>query len=162
MTERKRGTFVVAHTSEASAVIQDAADSQIHTVESPPELEAGDVLEATVEPVPPMNATWRIVDLAERREVTIVRSEEPPTRPAVEAAAEQEGGELTRIERAGTGELHVITIPDGGADRAAADVLEDESGLRTRAARLGVGRVEVRATDGDEGENGVVSVRYLP
>ena len=162
MTERKRGTFVVTHASEASAVLQDAVDSQIHTVESPPELDPGDVLEATVEPVPPMNATWRIVEVAEQRDVAIEQSEEPPTRQAIEAAAEQDVGELTCIERAGTGELHVITIPSGHAEQAAADVLDDETGLTTCAARLGVDRVEVRATDEGEDENGVVSVRYLP
>lgn len=162
MTERKRGTFVVTHASESSAVLQDTADSQIHTVESPPELEAGDVLEATVEPVPPMNATWRIVEVDEQRTVPIARSAEPPTRQAIEAAAGQDVGELTCIERAGTGELHVITIPDGHADQAVADVLDDETGLTARAARLGVDRVEIRATDGDEDEPGVVSVRYLP
>ena len=162
MTERKRGTFVVTHASEASAVLQDAVDSQIHTVESPPELDVGDVLEAIIEPVPPMNATWRIVEITEQRDVSIEQSAEPPTRQAVETASEQEIGELACIERAGTGELHVITIPNGHAEQAVADVLDDETGLTARAARLGVDRVEVRAANGDGDETGLVSVRYLP
>ena len=62
---------------------------------------------------------------------------------------------MTRRERAGTGELHVLTVPDGETEAAVADVLEDEATL-ARAARLGVERVEVRS------EPGVVSVRYLP
>lgn len=156
MSERKKGTFVVTHAAEASAVLQDARDSQVHTLESPPDLEPGEVVEATLEPVPPMDATWRVVALDERREVTVERSDEPPTRQAEEAAADQDVGELTRIERAGTGEVHVITVPGGTTERAVEDVLDDEAGLVCRAARLGVDRVEVRAADG------VVSVRYLP
>ena len=62
---------------------------------------------------------------------------------------------MTRQERAGEGELHVITVPEEETEQATADVLEDEATL-TQAAKLGVARVEVRAADG------VVSVRYLP
>jgi hypothetical protein len=70
-------------------------------------------------------------------------------------AAEQEVGELTTRERAGEGEVHVISVPPGRTEQAVADVVEDETTL-TRAARLGVNRVEVRAAEG------VLSVRYLP
>jgi hypothetical protein len=49
----------------------------------------------------------------------------------------------------------VLTVPDDGTEQAVADVLEDEATF-SRAARLGVGLVEVRS------EPGVVSVRYLP
>jgi hypothetical protein len=47
-------------------------------------------------------------------------------------------------------------VPADGAEAAVADVLDDEEGLRLRAARLGVNRVEVRSAEG------VVSVRYVP
>jgi hypothetical protein len=70
-------------------------------------------------------------------------------------AADQPGGEVTRRERAGTGELHVLSVPEADTEQAVADVLADEATL-VRAARLGVGRVEVR------NEPGLVSVRYLP
>lgn len=150
------GTFVVTHADEGSAVLQDAADGQVHALESNPDLAPGDVLEATLEAVPPMEATWEVAEILARREVEVTRAAEPPTGQAREAAAAQPVGELTRIERAGTGELHVITVPEGTTEGAVADVLDDEAGLVARAARLGVDRVEVRAADG------VLSVRYLP
>jgi hypothetical protein len=155
MTE-KEGTFVVTHAAEESAILQDAADSQVHTLESNPDLAAMEVVEATIEAVPPTEATWEVDDLEERRTVSVEESPEAPTKQAEAAAADQPEGELTVIERAGTGELHVISVPEDTTDQAVADVLDDEQGLVTRAARLGVGRVEVRSAEG------VVSVRYLP
>ncbi|PSQ32871.1 hypothetical protein BRD05_09605, partial [Halobacteriales archaeon QS_9_70_65] len=108
-----------------------------------------------VEPEPPMEVTYALVEVDERRHVTVEESREPPTAQERAIAADQPDGELTRRERAGDGELHVLTVPDGETEAAVADVLEDEATL-VRAARLGVGRVEVRS------EPGVVSVRYLP
>jgi len=64
-------------------------------------------------------------------------------------------GDLVREERAGTGEIHVLKVPEGTADEAAQDVLEDEATL-ARAARLDAVRVEVRSADD------IVNVRYLP
>lgn len=155
MTE-KTGTFVVTHAADESAVLQDASDSQIHTLESNPGLVEGEVVDATLEAVPPMEATWEVADLVEQRSIAVERSAESPTKQAREAGADQEEGDLTHIERAGTGELHVITVPADATEQAVADVLDDETGLVSRAARLEVERVEVRAADG------VVSVRYLP
>jgi ABC-type uncharacterized transport system YnjBCD substrate-binding protein len=63
--------------------------------------------------------------------------------------------DLTRREREGVGELHVLTVPEDSTDDAVEDVLADQATVE-RAARLGVDRAEVRADDG------VVSVRYLP
>jgi hypothetical protein len=63
---------------------------------------------------------------------------------------------LTREPRAGIGELHVITVEEGRTGEAVDDVLEDREGTLSRAARLGVNRVEIRS------EPGVLSVRYLP
>jgi hypothetical protein len=83
-------------------------------------------------------------------------SEESPTAHSREIAADQSVGDLTRKERAGTGELHVISVPEGGTDEAVQDVLSDREGTLSRAARLGVARVEIRS------EPGVVVVRYLP
>jgi hypothetical protein len=102
-----------------------------------------------------MEVAYTLVDVEERRSVTVTESAEPPTTQAREIATDQPDGEVTRRERAGTGELHVLTVPDDGTEQAVADVLVDEATL-PRAARLGVGRVEVRS------EPGVVSVRYLP
>ena len=154
--DQRTGTFLVTHADDGSAVLKDPESGQVHALEENPGLAAGDVVEGTVEPVPPVGAAWRAVDLDRVRSVAVERSEERPTRHAREAAADQPAGELTRIERAGTGELHVLTVPAADTEEAAADVLDDEEGLLLRAVRLGVGRVEVRAADG------VVSVRYLP
>lgn len=162
--EQKRGTFVVTHADEASAILQGADDGQVHALQGNPDLAPGDVIEATVEPVPPTDAAWKVVEIDERRDVTVERSDERPTKQEREAAADQPVGELTRIERAGAGELHVITVPAGGVEDAVEDVLDDEAGLVSRAASLGVERVVVRAGEqrDEDGPHGVVSVRYLP
>ncbi|MFB6151665.1 MAG: DUF5812 family protein [Haloarculaceae archaeon] len=151
----KEGTFLVTNADDDSAVLRDVRDGQVHTLDANPGVDAGAVVEATLEPVPPMEVTWRVADLERSFSVSVERSDEPPTELARELAADQAVGELTRRERAGTGEVHVLTVPDGDTDDAVADVLGDE-GTVERAARLGVERVEVRA------EPGVVSVRYLP
>ena len=154
----KDGTFLVTHAEGDAAVLKDTADGQeVHTLSSNPGVETGDALEATVAPEQPMEVTWEVIDIGERRPLTAERSEEPPTTQEYEIATAQENGELTTRERAGVGELHVLSVPPKQVEDAVSDVLRDEATL-VRAARLGVNRVEVRA-DADEG---VVSVRYLP
>lgn len=155
MTDPKGGTFLVTHADEESAVLRDVADGQVHSLAENPDLTAQEVLEATLEPEPPMEVTWRVVDIESRRSIPVETSPESPTRQAREIAADQPVGDVTRQERAGEGELHVISVPPERTAEAAAEVCEDEATL-SRAARLGVDRVEVRADDG------VVSVRYLP
>lgn len=150
----KEGTFLVTHADEESAVLRDVADSQVHTLTENPGVESGEVVEGRIAPEPPMEVAWRLVAVEERRTVPVERSPEPPTRHEQELAAD-EVGELVTADRAGEGELHVLRVPNGRTDQAAADVVEDETTI-SRAARLGVSRVEVRA------EDGVVSVRYLP
>lgn len=152
--EEKTSTFLVTHADGDSAVLKDVHDGQVHTLASNPGVEEADAVEATVAPEPPMNLTWTVVEVEERRSLTTERSEEPPTAHERELAADQ-AGELTREERAGTGEIHVLTVPPEDTEDAVADVLDDE-GTLSRAARLGVSRVEVRS------EDGVVSVRYMP
>lgn len=153
----KDGTFFVAEADEESAVLRDVEDSQVHTLADNPGVEAGDVVEARIEPDPPMEVVWRVVELHERRTIPVERSPEEPTQLTREIAADQSVGELTRRERAGEGEIHVLTVPPAETDDAVADVVDDEATV-SRAARLGVARVEVRA----DAEAGVVSVRYLP
>jgi hypothetical protein len=151
----EEGRFLVTHADETSAVLKDVDRGQIHTLAENPGVERHDVVEGTVEPEPPMEVTYRLVDVESRRSVAVERSPEPPTRQEREIADAQPEGELTRAERAGTGELHVLTVPEDRTERAVEDVLEDEATL-VRAARLGVERVVVRS------DAGVVSVRYLP
>jgi hypothetical protein len=151
----KTGTFLVTHADEGSAVLRDVEDGQVHTLAAHPGLSPEEVVRATVAPVPPLEVAWEVVEVDERRTVPVEESSESPTRQALNLAADQSAGEVTRRERAGEGELHVLSVPPERTAEAAADVVADEA-TRSRAARLGVDRVEVRAADG------VVSVRYLP
>lgn len=150
-------TFLVTHAEAETAVLQDTADGQVHTLAANPGVEAGDALEATIAPAGPMAVAWGVTDIDERRSLTTEHSEEPPTTQEREIAAAQDEGELTTRERAGTGELHVLTVPPERVEESVSDVLADEATL-ARAARLGVNRVETRS----DAEDGVVSVRYLP
>nr|WP_282594219.1 DUF5812 family protein [Halorientalis brevis] len=151
----KDGTFLVTHVDEESAVVQDVADGQVHTLAECDDFAVGEVLDATLEPEPPMEVTWRIAEESRRRTIPVEHSEEPPTQQARDLAADQQVGDLTTRERAGEGEVHVLTVPADQTADAAEEIVEDEE-TRARAARLDVAHVEVRAADG------VVSVRYLP
>ncbi|WP_160134993.1 DUF5812 family protein [Halococcus salsus] len=152
----KQSTFLVTHADAASAVLKDADDGQVHTLAENPDLDANDALDATVAS-DELGVTWELVDIEERRPLTTGESEEPPTSQERELAAEGDEGDVTTRERAGVGEIHVLTVPPERVADAVSDVLDDEATL-VRAARLGVNRVEVRS----DGEAGVVSVRYLP
>lgn len=152
----KESTFLITHADEGSAVLKDVHDGQVHALSNNPGVEAGDVVEGTVAPDPPLEVSWQLVEVAERRSLAVEESDEPPTAHERELAADQPPGELTRTERAGIGELHVISVPEEETEEAVADILADEEATLARAARLGVNRVEVRS------EPGVVSVRYLP
>jgi hypothetical protein len=156
MTDQETGTFLVTAADDDAAVLTDVDDGQVHTLASNPGVEAGEAIEGTVEPEPPLEVAWRLVDVAEQWPISVEESSESPTTLERELAAEQAVGELTKRERAGIGEIHVLTVAEGETDAAVADVLDDPAGLRERAARLGVERVVVRSAPG------VVSVRYLP
>ncbi|AXG09264.1 DUF5812 family protein [Haloplanus rubicundus] len=156
MTDDKTGTFLVTAADDDSAVLSDVDDGQVHTLAGNPGVEAGEAIEGTVAPEPPMEVAWKLVDVADRWTISVEESSESPTTLERELAEEQAVGELTKRERAGVGEIHVLTVAEGETDAAVADVLDDAAGLRERAARLGVERVVVRSAPG------VVSVRYLP
>lgn len=154
--ERVEGTFLVTAADDESAVLKNVETGQVHTLSSNPGVERHDAVDGVVAPDPPMNVTYRLVELESRRELTVERSSESPTADSREIAAAQPVGELTRKERAGTGEIHVITVPEAETEQAAADVADDAENTLSRAARLGVNRVEIRS------EPGVVAVRYMP
>jgi hypothetical protein len=156
MTDQKTGTFLVTAADDGSAVLSDVTDGQVHALASNPGVEVGEVVEGTVAPEPPLEVAWRLVDVADRWSIDVERSPESPTALERELAAEGDVGEVVRRERAGSGEIHVLAVPEEETDDAVADVLDDTERLRSRAARLGVERVVVRS------EPGVVSVRYLP
>jgi|AntRauTorcE11897_2_1112592.scaffolds.fasta_scaffold00035_87 hypothetical protein len=152
----KESTFLVTHVESDSAVLKDVHDGQVHTLSSNPGLEVDDAVEATVAPDPPMEVTYRVIEVTERRRLSIEESEEPPTVHERDLASETPTGELAREPRAGEGEVHVLTPPEPDTEDAVADVIEDREATLSRAARLGVNRVEIRS------EPGVVSVRYMP
>lgn len=151
----KTGTFVVTEADAESAVLRDVSDSQVHTLGSNPDFAVGEAIEGTLAPEPPMEVVWTVEETTRRFTVSVEEHDEPPTQRASETAADQAVGEVTTHERAGTGEVHVLTVPEDATDSAVADVRDDQATVE-RAARLGVERVEVRS------EPGVVSVRYLP
>ena len=150
----KEGTFVVAEADANAAILRDVEDGQVHTLASNPGLEAGTVVDATVTPEPPMEVTWT-AEVHDERTIDVELTDLEPTRRTLDAAEELSVGELTRFERAGEGEVHVLSVPADRTERAAEDVLEDVATVE-RAGRLGAVRVEVRTAPG------VVSVRYLP
>ena len=152
-----RGTFLVTHADVESAVVRNVDTAQIHTLASNPGLESGDVVEATVAPDPPLEVTWQVIDVEDRRRIELIDSDLEPTHQVKGEAETAEVGELIRLERAGSGEIHVFSLPRDRVEDAVTDVLDDEETL-ARAARLGVTRVEVRRSVDD----GVVSIRYLP
>ena len=149
------GTFLVTEADEASAVLRDVRTSQVHALAENPGFAAGEVVDAALAPAQPLAVAWSVESVAARREIPVERSPERPTKQARELAADQDVGEVTRRDRAGEGELHVLTVPADRTEAAVEDVIADEETV-VRAARLGVDRVEVRAA------NGVLSVRYLP
>ena len=151
----KTGTFLVTHAEAETATLRDVVDSQVITLSENPGVEAGEVIEATVAAEPPMEVTYAVTDLTDRRTIPVERVDLEPTAMAKDVAADQSVGEVTTRERAGEGEIHVLTVEDDGADAAADEIVDDEATV-SRAARLGVDRVEIRT------ETGVVSVRYLP
>jgi len=153
---RTAGTFLVTAAEESSAVLRNVETGQVHTLSSNPGIERGDVVEGAVAPDPPMNVSYQLIETETRRSVPVERSPEPPTAHSAALAADQPVGDLTREPRAGTGEVHVLTVPEDDTDEAVSDLLDDTEQLRARAARLGVDRVEIRS------EPGVVSVRYMP
>lgn len=151
------GRFVVTHADTDSAVLKAVDGGQVHTLATNPGVETDDIIEATIAPEPPMEVTWQVVEIAEQRALAIEHSPEPPTGLAYDLAADQPVGEVTRRDRAGKGEFHVLTLEPDSVAAATEEVADDEA-TRTVAARAGANRVELR-TDGEEG---VLSVRYLP
>lgn len=150
------GTFLATAVDDAAAVLRDVERGRVHTVTEPPaDLAAGEAVVGRVEPVGPMGVRWRLAAVEDRFPVSVAESDEPPTAHARDLAPDA-AGDLVRRARAGTGEIHVLAVPEDRTEAAVSDVLDDATGLRERAARLGVTRVVVRSAPG------IVCVRYLP
>ncbi|RDZ64016.1 hypothetical protein C5B90_13005 [Haloferax sp. Atlit-12N] len=152
----RTGTFLVTAADEESAVLKDVHSGQVHALSSNPGVSEDEAVRGTVAPDPPMNVSWQLVEVESRWTVSVERSTESPTTNSRDIAADNPDGELVREERAGTGEIHVLSVPDDMTEQAVDDILSDREGLLSRAARLDVNRVEVRS------QPGVVAVRYMP
>lgn len=147
--------FVVTSVDDSTAVLKAVGSGGVFTLTSHPDLEPQEVVVGTVTPEPPLEVSWQLESVEERYSIDFARSPESPTTHARELAADWPTEDVLREERAGTGEIHVLTISPERTEQAVDDVLEDEATL-VRAAKLGVKRVEVRS------ESGLVCVRYLP
>ena len=149
----RQGRFLVTAADGATAELSAVGDGQVLALSSNPGLDAGDVVEGTVAPDPPLGVTWSLVDVVERHRVAVEAVDEPPGDRARRLADAVGEGELGRVAL-DDGELHVVRVLPGETDAARDDVVGDPA-TRRRAARLGARRVEVRAADG------LVAVRYL-
>ena len=151
----KAGTFLASHVEGQTAILSDVTDGEVLTLSSHPDLDAGEVIDATVEAEPPLEATWVVTDVEDRRTIAVECVDLEPTGQIKDAVEDADVGALARLERAGRGEIHGIKVRSGSAEQAAAEIADDTETV-ARAARLDATRVEIR-TDDD-----VVSVRYLP
>ena len=151
----KTGTFLVTAADADSVVLSDVTDGQVHTLAENPGLEREQVVEATIAAVQPMEAVWTVEDLRETRDVEVAVSDERPTKASRDLAQTMENGDLQTRDRAGSGVIHVIVVPEDLTETAVEDVLDDEGTLRL-AARHAARRVEIRSAPG------IVTVRYLP
>jgi hypothetical protein len=157
MTETT-ATFLVTEADADSAVLRDVDAGQVYTLaENAHEFEPEMVVGATVKPVPPMDVVYEVVDVDYAHHVDVVDTDLSPTKQAMDVAADMAVGDLERLERAGTGELHVLSVPPEETEEAAQDVIADEETV-ARAGRVGAVRVEVRR----DTDAGVLNVRYLP
>jgi hypothetical protein len=152
------GTFLVTEADAESAVLRDVETGQVYTLAANDrDLERDAVVDATLAPIPPMDVAYELASVDGVREIDVLDSDLSPTTQAMEIADDLAVGDVERVERAGTGEIHVLRVPPAETASAAADVRDDAETI-ARAARLDAVRVEVR-TDTDAG---VLNVRYLP
>lgn len=155
--EVETGTFYVKHTEESATTLHEVETTQIFTLVENRDFERHEILEASLIAQPPMQVSYRINELVDRRMVPAEVSEEPPTSNAMRVAEEIDEGEALAIEREGDGEIHVLNVPPEAVADTAEELVDDEMTYKN-AARYGVERVEIRTDD----EEGVVSIRYLP
>lgn len=147
----KRGTFLVTEADDA-AVLRDVETGQVHALGSNPGVQRGTVLDATIAAEPPLDVTWAVETVHERRQVTVERASDRPVDGAFDAVAGHDPGDLVELDTDDVA-CHALVVPVERTEDAAEDVATDEATL-TRAARLGATTVVVRAADG------VVTVRY--
>ncbi|MGM0399298.1 MAG: DUF5812 family protein, partial [Halobacteriota archaeon] len=95
----KSGTFLVTAADADSVVLADVTDGQVHTLAENPGLSVDDVVDATIAPVPPIEAVWTVEDLRETRSIAVEVSDERPTKTSRDLAATMDEGDLETRER---------------------------------------------------------------
>ena len=101
----KTSTFLVTHADDDSAVLKDVHNGQVHTLAENPGVDVGEAIEGTVAPEPPMEVTYELVDVADRRDIPVEIVDLDPTAQAKDLAAEglttpaevREAGETPRL-----------------------------------------------------------------
>lgn len=155
-----RGTYLVTHSDredeqgDTSTVLQDVETGQIHPITGQ-SFPAGEIIEATLVPEPPLEVTWTVDTIDRQYAIEITVLDEGPDDHARTIAADTTTGQLHREPLDGGGELHILPVPAEQRAAAIEDIRTDDE-TRARAARIGATRVEIRA--GEE----FLSVRYLP
>lgn len=155
--EQSTGTFYVKHVEETATTLHEIHTSQVYVVIENPDLEPGEILEASLIAQPPMELSYRFNEITSRRTIPVEISDLEPTRKVRDIAGRMDVGEAVAIEREGEGEIHILTVEPDQAGERAEEVSEDETTYKN-AGRYEVDRVEIRT---DEAE-GIVSIRYLP
>lgn len=155
--EQSTGTFYVKHVEETATTLHEIHTSQVYVVIENPNLEPGEILEASLIAQPPMELSYRFNELTSRRTIPVEISDLEPTQKVRDIAGQMDVGEAVAIEREGEGEIHILTVEPGQAGERAEEVSEDETTYKN-AGRYEVDRVEIRTGE----DEGIVSIRYLP
>lgn len=155
--ETETGTFYVKHVEESAVTLHEIETTQVFTLVESRDFERHEIIEASLIAQPPMQVSYLIDELTDRRKIHVEYSTEPPTKNAMRVAEELDEGDAIAIEREGEGEIHVLTVPPEAVEQTVEELPEDEMTYKN-AARYDVGRVEIRSDE----EEGIVSIRYLP
>jgi len=155
--EEVTGRFYVKHTEDVAVTLHEIGTGEIYTLVENPDIETHQILDATIVENPPLGVSYLIEEIHSQETIPVEHSDEPPTRQVQDIVTDMEYDQAVAIEREGEGEIHILHVdPDDVAETA--EYVDDDETTYKNAARYGVERVEVR-TDGDEG---IVSIRYLP
>jgi hypothetical protein len=131
--DEKAGTFLVTAADDATVELADVVDGQVLALSSNPGLEAGDVVEGSVAPDPPLGVSWSLVSVERRYRIAVEAVDEPPSERARALADGLAVGELVRDPN-DEGELHVLGVPPAETAATIEDIVDDEPTTR-RAAR---------------------------
>ncbi|MFB6253342.1 MAG: DUF5812 family protein [Halobacteriaceae archaeon] len=146
------GRYLVTHSDDESAILRDISKGQIYTIIHNPDLSEGDIIDAKLESVPPLDIQWTIETIVHRYSISVDVSANEPGEAANEAAKNLENNELATLSEA-NGVTHVLTVPEENTESAIHDLADDET-IRIQAAKRDADHVIIRGSDG------VISIRY--